>query len=165
MRDKEALKRYTKERVVKGKSIRRAAKAAGVPVATAARAEPLVKNAMAKALASVGCTEKKIATTVFEALDATKVISATVVRGKPDSLADEKDSMADANSMTKDFIDVPDFQARIKAAELAGKFRGDFIERVEHSGGVDIINHSERIMSARKAKESLLRSRSAKVKG
>jgi hypothetical protein len=37
--------------------------------------------------------------------------------------------MADAHSMTKDFVDVPDYQARIKAAELAGKFRGDFIER------------------------------------
>jgi hypothetical protein len=125
MRDKVAEKRYLRERA-KGKPQNKAAKAAGISRRTAIRADkdPRIQSAMAKALDKVGCTEEKIATTVFEALDATKVISANVV-------AKSGDGMADANSMTKDFVDVPDFQARIKAAELAGKFRGDFVERSE----------------------------------
>jgi len=160
MRDKQAEKRYLKERG-KGKSIRKAAKAAGVPLRTAARAEgdPKLKSEMAQALEKVGATKEKIALTVLEAMDATKVISANVVRGRSDSLADEKDGMADAHSMTKDFVDVPDFQARIKAAELAGKFRGDFTEKVEHSGEINHnVNFTDRLETARKrASEALKR--------
>jgi hypothetical protein len=120
MRDKIAQKKYITERV-KGKSYRKAAKAAGISKATAFRAErdPEIKSAMARALERVGCTEDKIAQTVLEALDATKVISANVV-------APNGEGMKDAHSMTKDFIDVPDYAVRCKAAELAGKFRGDF---------------------------------------
>ena len=130
MRDKKKEKKYLRERA-KGKPIRKAAKAAGVPVSTAAYCEkdPAIKSAMARALEKVGADDKKIATTVFEALDATKVISANIIRkGKT---ADERNGMKDADESTKDFIDVPDFQSRIKAAELAGKFRGDFIEKHE----------------------------------
>jgi len=139
MRDKEAEKRYLKERA-KGASQRKAAARAGIHRATAIRAEhdPRILSAMARALEKAGCTEDKIAEVVYRNLDATKVISANVIRGKPDSLADEKDGMADAHSMTKDFIDVPDGPTQLKAAELAGKFRGDFIERVEHSGDVKL---------------------------
>ena len=136
MRDKAAQKRYTAERA-KGKSIRKAAAAAKVSSATAFRAErdPAVKSAMARALERVAGGERKfedkLASTVIDALDATKVISANVI-------APHGEGMADAHGTTKDFIDVPDFQARIKAAELAGKFRGDFLDRVEHSGEVKL---------------------------
>jgi hypothetical protein len=123
MRDKSKQKVYLKERV-KGNSIRKAAAAANVSRKTAERAEkdPEIKSAMRRALDKVGADDKKIARTVFEGLDATKVISANIIN-------QAGDGHADANSMTKDFIDVPDYQSRIKAAELAGKFRGDFIER------------------------------------
>lgn len=146
MRDKEAEKRYLKERA-KGASQRKAAKRAGISRPTAVRAEkdPRIKTAMALALERAGCTEDKIAEVVYRNMDATKVISANVIRGKSDSLADEKDGMADAHSMTKDFINVPDGPTQLKAAELAGKFRGDFIEKHEHSGsiGFDLSDVSE----------------------
>lgn len=150
MRDKEAQRKYITQRV-KGNSTRKAAKEAGISHATAMRAEkdPRIKSAMAKALDKVGCTEKKIAQTVLEALDATKVISANIVR--KGATASERDGMKDADENTKDFVDVPDFQARIKAAELAGKFRGDFIEKqqVEHSGSVshvvEVVDYSKTV--------------------
>jgi hypothetical protein len=134
MRDKVKQKRYIKERA-KGKSIRKAAKAADVPFATAARAEsdPAIKSAMTRALESVGCTDKKIATTVLEALDANKTVSA--VSGK------------DAGAGSVDFVDVPDFPSRLKAAELAGKFRGDFVEKhqVDQNVTVSVIDYSKAI--------------------
>lgn len=141
---REKKQAYVKQRV-KGKSIRKAAKASGVPVRTACRIEkdPQVKSAMARALEKVGCTDKKIATTVLEALDATKVISANIIinQGKKNATADEQDGMKPADVNTKDFVDVPDYQARIKAAELAGKFRGDFVEKseVKHTGKAVLI--------------------------
>ena len=130
MRDKKKQAAYVKERA-KGKSIRKAARASGVPVRTAQRVEsdPAVKSVMSQALERVAKRrgfkiDDKISETVIDALDATKVISANVI-------APNGEGMKDANSMPKDFVDVPDYQARIKAAELAGKFRGDFVEQVE----------------------------------
>jgi DNA-binding XRE family transcriptional regulator len=125
MRDKEAQKKYLKERV-KGASQRKAAKRAGVSRATALRAEkdPVIKTAMAKALDKAGATEDKIAEVVCRNLDAQKVISANIINKSGDG-------MAAAHSQTKDFIEVPDCMAQLKAAELAGKFRQDFIEKEE----------------------------------
>lgn len=133
MRDKEAEKRYIRERA-KGKSIRKAAAAAKVAPATAMRAEydPRIRSAMAKALERVGCTEDKIAEVVKRNLDAQKVISANII-------AKSGEGMADAHSMTKDFVEVPDGPTQLKAAELAGKFRGDFTEKVEHSGQISVV--------------------------
>lgn len=143
MRDKEKETAYIKARA-KGKSIRKAAKAAKVSTATAVRAEadPRIKSEMAVALEKAGATKDKIAQTVLEAMDATKVISANIVinQGKKGATANEQDGMKPADGMTKDFVDVPDYQARIKAAELAGKFRGDFVEKseVELKGAITI---------------------------
>ena len=130
MRDKRKEDRYIKERVIKRKSIRKAAKAAGIGVATAARAEadPRIKSEMAKALDKAGATKDKIAEVVARNLDAQKVISANIV-------AKNGEGMADAHSMTKDFVEVPDGPTQLKAAELCGKFRGDFVERHEHELG------------------------------
>lgn len=138
MRDPVKKAKYLKERVVKRKSIRKAAKSAGISVATAARAEkdPAIQNAMARALEKAGATEDKIAEVVARNLDAQKVISANII-------AKGGEGMADAHGMTKDFIEVPDGAVQLKAAELAGKFRGDFIEKkqVEHVGGVRLITN------------------------
>lgn len=133
MRDKVAQKTYLTRRV-KGDSTRKAAKAAKISHATAIRAEkdPRIKSAMARALEKVGCTERHIAQVVYEGTKADKVISANII-------AKSGEGMADAHSMTKDFIEVPDHPSRIKAAELAGKFRGDFTEKVEHSGQVAVV--------------------------
>lgn len=145
MRDKAKEKAYLKERA-KGKSIRKAAAAAGVAKATAFRAEadPRIRSEMAIALEKAGATKEKIAATILAAMDANKVISANVI-------AKSGDGMADANSMTKDFVEVEDHPTRLKASELAGKFRGDFIERqeVEHSGSVtmavEVVDYSKAV--------------------
>lgn len=151
MQDKIKEKKYMRERV-KGKSMRKAAEASGVSLPTAFRTEkdPRFKSAMAAALDRAGANEDKIAKTVCEALDANKVISANIIN-------QGGDGMADAHSQTKDFIDVPDHQVRIKAAELAGKFRGDFIERVQHSGSIDM-NYADRLELARRRAQEKIKS-------
>jgi len=110
MRDKVKQKKYITERA-KGKSIRKAAAAADVPLQTAVRAEkdPEIKSAMAKALHRAGATEDKIATVVFRNLDAKKLYT------------------GDDGKQKK----VDDGQVQLKAAEIAGKFRGDFVEKKE----------------------------------
>ena len=117
---------YVRERA-KGKTIRKAAKIAGISPTTGVTLEkrdPAFRSEMHAALDKIGCTAEKIAQTVHRNLDAQKVISANVI-------AKSGDEMADAHSMTKDFVEVPDNMAQLKAAELAGKFRSDFIERSE----------------------------------
>ena len=144
MKDKEKEKKYLKERA-KGKSYRKAAIAAGVSKSTATRAErdPRIKSEMARALERVGCTSDKIAQVVHRNLDASKVISANIIKkGKE---ANDRDGMKDADENTKDFVEVPDGAVQLKATELAGKFRGDFVERkeIEHKGLVRIITNVE----------------------
>ena len=116
---------YVRERA-KGATTRVAAAKAGISRPTGQKVErdPAFRSEMHKALEKVGATTEKIASTVLESLDATKVISANVVNKSGEG-------MADAHGTTKDFIDVPDYAVRCKAAELAGKFRGDFVERSE----------------------------------
>ena len=68
-----------------------------------------------------------------EGMEANKVISANII-------APGGDGMADAHSMTKDFIDVPDHPTRIKAADSVSKLKGLIIDKSQH--GLD-----ERILS------------------
>jgi len=125
---------YAKERA-KGASIRKAAEKAKINKNTGLALErsAIVKSEMHAALDKIGCTAEKIAQTVHRNLDAQKVISANII-------AKSGDEMADAHSMTKDFVEVPDNMAQLKAAELAGKFRSDFVEKseVELKGAITI---------------------------
>lgn len=157
MRDKAKEAKYLRERVVKRKSVRKAAKAAGVSIPTAFRAErdPKIKSAMAAALDKVGATEEKIARTIANALDANKVISANLI-------AKDGEGMADAHSMTKDFVEVEDHPTRLKASELAGKFRGDFIERVELGDPGEFAGLTERLEAARSRSLEAMRARRGK---
>jgi len=63
--------------------------------------------------------------TYRDAMEADKVISANVI-----NLAG--DGMQDAHSMTKDFIEVPDFPTRLKAADSVAKLKGLVQERTVH---------------------------------
>ena len=78
---------------------------------------PGVQTALAEALEKAGGSKSRIADVLVAGLDATKVISAVVI-------ASDGEGMKDAGSMTKDFVEIPDFQERRKAAmdisELAG---------------------------------------------
>jgi hypothetical protein len=56
----------------------------------------------------------------------TKIISATII--VPGSGSD----LQDAGSMSKDFIEVPDLQAKAKGLEMIYKLTGRFTEKHEH---------------------------------
>ena len=135
MKDKSKQKKYLTERA-KGNTQSKSAKIAGISKRTAVRTEkdPIVRTRMQIAFEKNGGNADKIAVTVIRNLDAQKVISANVMAGN---------DMKDAGSMTKDFIEVPDCMAQLKAAELAGKFCGDFVEKAELkvTGGVVLITN------------------------
>lgn len=60
-------------------------------------------------------------------LNSTKVISCNIINVN-------KDGMKDADSMTKDFIDVEDFPTQHKFLETALKLKGHLKDKVEHTG-------------------------------
>jgi hypothetical protein len=62
-----------------------------------------------------------------EGMEANKVISANVI-------APGGEGMKEANSMTKDFIEVPDHPTRIKAADSVSKLKGLIVNKEEHTG-------------------------------
>jgi hypothetical protein len=70
---------------------------------------------------------KRLVRTLLACLDAYKVISAIIVaKGGKD--------MADAHGMTKDFIEVPDWQSRLKAVDIGLKLKDKYpAERHQHS--------------------------------
>ena len=88
--------------------------------------KPLVKTAFQNMLHNHGVTDEKLATVIREGLDANKVISANII-------APSGAEMADANSMTKDFVDVHDWLARHKFCDTALKLTSKYPnEKVEH---------------------------------
>lgn len=60
-----------------------------------------------------------------ELLGATKVISANVI-------APNGEGMVDAHSMTKDFIEVPDFAVQLKANDSISKLKGLVVDKSQH---------------------------------
>jgi len=76
-----------------------------------------VQQTIQEILINEGVTEEKLAQTLAEGLDAKKVISAMVI-------APGGEGMKDANSMTKDFIEVPDHDARHKFMVSGLKLHG-----------------------------------------
>jgi hypothetical protein len=73
-----------------------------------------------------GLTDGKIFKKVIEQMEATKPISCNVYIKKDAPTSQEDGEMAPANGCTKDFIDVPDNQAQLKAVEIAAKLKGMF---------------------------------------
>ena len=70
-----------------------------------------------------GLTDGKIFSKLIEQMEASKVISANIYLKKGEDPAEE---MKEAGGCTKDFIDVPDNQAQLKAVEIAAKLKGMF---------------------------------------
>lgn len=86
--------------------------------------KPRMQEAIADLMERMGISDEKLMRTLDEGLGATKTISAMVV-------APNGEGMKDANSMTKDFVDVPDFVARHKFLETGLKLKGHMKEKVE----------------------------------
>ena len=111
--------------IADGMTVKDAAKKAGYAESTTTSAiyqeirKPKMQTAMQMALRKAGIHEDKIAEKVAEGLDAHKVISANII-------ANNGEGMKDAHSMTKDFVEVPDFMARHKHLETAIKLHDLF---------------------------------------
>ena len=75
-----------------------------------------------------------------ELLGATKVISANVI-------APNGEGMADAHSMTKDFIEVTDFAVQLKANDSISKLKGLVVDDIAMN--LDIMTHQRVAMGLR----------------
>lgn len=112
--------------VLAGKTHQEAGIAAGFSPKTAAQQvsqtlrNPLVQDALLAAMEKIGMDDAYQADHHKQLIEATKVISANVF--VPGSQTD----LADAGSMTKDFVEVPDFQSKAKGLEMLYKLRGKF---------------------------------------
>lgn len=94
--------------------------------------KPSVQTEIEKALQTEGITLHFISKKIKEGLDANKVISANII-------SQNGEGMKDANSMTKDFIEVPDHLTRHKFIETSLKLKNAYpSETVDVQGSVDI---------------------------
>ncbi|MEW6417616.1 MAG: hypothetical protein AB1480_05790 [Nitrospirota bacterium] len=106
-----------------------------------ARRDALQKPTIQEAMEANGLTDQCFLNVLKDGLSSHKVISANVIlmgkNGEPG------EGMKDANSMTKDFIEVPDYTVRHKYLETGLKLKGYLRDKVdiEHS----IETHEERL--------------------
>lgn len=76
-----------------------------------------------------GITDERLLDVLEDGLKATKVISAMVI-------AKSGEGMADANSMTKDFVEVDDYAVRHKYMETGLKMKGHLKDVVSNPAGM-----------------------------
>jgi len=120
-------KKIIKE-IIAGKTQKQAGIAAGLSPKTAEGQvceilkEPEVQRTFQQMLSEM-CPDDFHSQTYRDCMEATKVISANVI-------APGGDGMADAHGTTKDFIDVPDYATRLKAADSVSKLKGYISEKV-----------------------------------
>ena len=118
--------------LVEGKTLKEAGIIGGLSPKTAATQvcatlqNPTIQNALVNAMEKHGVSDDYIAQKLRALLDGTKVIAANVF--VPGSVTD----LADAGSMTKDFVEVPDNVALARGIEIACKLKGVFSEKREH---------------------------------
>ena len=88
--------------------------------------ETQVAKAFTQILIDQGVTDEKLGIIISQGIEANKVISCNVI---------VEEGMKDANSMTKDFIDVPDWIARHKFVDTALKLSSKYpAEKKEITG-------------------------------
>ena len=94
--------------------------------------DPKFQDTLCAAMESIGVTNKYLAERHKELIEATKVISCNItVPGGTD--------MADAHSQTKDFIDVPDHQARAKGLDMTYRLRGLYQDKLKVDSSISIV--------------------------
>lgn len=72
----------------------------------------------------LGATDAHIGSKIYEGMDATKVIS--VIPLKPKEGQENPTDLPDANSRNIEFVDVPDFNVRVKYIDIALKLKGKY---------------------------------------
>lgn len=108
--------------IQKGKTLKQAGIDAGLSSKTAdVQVCQILKEPSFQELLSKVCPENFHSQTYRDCMEATKVISANVIA---------PEGMADAHGTTKDFIDVPDYATRLKAADSVSKLKGYISEKV-----------------------------------
>lgn len=98
------------------------------------RIEKSVKIGILEVLEQAGLTDKRLAAFLEEVMAATKVVGYIHQYKKGDNGKIER--IGPDEAISNEFIEVPDFYIRIKAAELALKMRGHLKEKIEHSGEI-----------------------------
>jgi hypothetical protein len=84
------------------------------------------KNYWHELLSEAGCTDEHLAGIIVEGTEATKVIG--YLENKNTSKAGKADKAKPDKSVSNDFLDTPDWQARAKFSELALKLSDAFPE-------------------------------------
>lgn len=90
-----------------------------------------------RALLNKSITDNRLVDKYDQLLDATKVISANVINMNGDG-------MADANSMTKDFIEVPDYPTQLKSADSISKLKGHMVDANQTNVQINFESLSDR---------------------
>ncbi len=87
-------------------------------------------------LDKMGVTDAYLNEKLNEGLDASKVISVVPIPPKKNKTG--TGNLPDANEKSVDFIDVADFNVRVKYLDMAYKLKGAYApEKVEHSGQLE----------------------------
>jgi hypothetical protein len=93
--------------------------------------DPKVKQCFAALLDKV-VSDERLANKYSDLLDATKVISCNII-------AKDGEGMADANSMTRDFVDVPDCATQLRTADSIAKLKGHMVDKVKVEGFEEVL--------------------------
>lgn len=110
-----------------------------------AKIEKDMETPMARALRMVGATDEKVAKRLNDALFAKRTVFYTkksIARKLDEETGKMKIIGSGAITAEKE---VEDHHAAMKAVELVGKFKGQFLQKIEHSGGVEIDNPAENL--------------------
>ena len=91
--------------------------------------ESRIQETLQELMEKKGLTDDYLLQGLLEGTKATKVISATVI-------AKNGEGMKDADSMSKDFIDVDDFPPRHKYIETGLKLKGHLRDKLNISGDI-----------------------------
>jgi DNA-binding CsgD family transcriptional regulator len=120
-----------RKEILKGKSASQAMRDAGYSpnTAKAMQKQTLAKIGIAELMEKKGLTDDRLLDVMIDGLKATKVISCNVI-------AKDGEGMADANSMTKDFVDTEDYAVRHKYMETGLKLKGHLKEKLDVNGEV-----------------------------
>ena len=113
-----------------------AAIAAGYSISAARKAGRIEKQLgeMADYLQRAGLTDKKISDLLMEAIAANKVVGYLHQYKKGEKGLIDKAEPDEA--VSNEFIEVPDWNIRLKAMELAANLAGKIKNKLEHSGTI-----------------------------
>lgn len=87
--------------------------------------EILTKLDITEIMEKKGLTDEKITDTLIKGMEANKTVRSA-------------DPNVESDAESNDFIDIPDWQARLKATELASKIKGHLKDKMVHEGEVKI---------------------------